>query len=64
MNDQAMFVTITVMQDGQIQMQSNAPPGHLLKMLESSKIATIERLCEQERTQNKVLVAPPGLKIR
>lgn len=59
------FVNIRILPNKQLQLQTNAPPGHFMMMIESAKASMIQQAVEQETVAaGRIAIPPPGTKFR
>lgn len=64
MGQDVLQITIQMTGPGQLTINTNAPPGHFLSMLEAAKASFIQGLMRKEAEGGSIIVAPSGSKIR
>ena len=65
MENEGYTIQIRMVGDNQLQLTSNAPPGHFFSMLEAAKASFIRQLIENEaKNKGGLFVPPPGMNIR
>lgn len=59
-----IFINIRMIEDGQLQLQTNAPPGHFMSMIEAARATFIQRAVQAEQGASGIVVPPPGTRLR